>query len=160
MIEFTVIGRAEPAGSKKAFVNPKNKRAIVVDANPNAKGWKQEVARVAAEHTPQAIIECLFDGPVVAEFTFYQPRPKGHFGTGRNAGRLKTSAPEFPTVKPDALKLARAVEDALSGVLYRDDAQIVREVLEKEYGVPARCEVRLFAKAERVLSPGAEGMAA
>ena len=40
---------------------------------------------------------------------------------------------------PDVLKLARAVEDALSGVCYSDDALIVEEALRKvwadEWGV-------------------------
>ena len=41
------------------------------------------------------------------------------------------------------LKLARAVEDAMSGVVYRDDAQVVTEVLRKRYGEPARAEVAI-----------------
>jgi predicted short-subunit dehydrogenase-like oxidoreductase (DUF2520 family) len=41
------------------------------------------------------------------------------------------------------LKLARGVEDALTGIVWRDDAQIVVEHLEKRYGSPARCEVRV-----------------
>ena len=39
------------------------------------------------------------------------------------------------------LKLARAVEDALTGIVWRDDAQIVDEQLSKVYGEPARVEV-------------------
>jgi len=39
------------------------------------------------------------------------------------------------------LKLARGVEDALSGILYMDDAQIVSERLTKLYGSPARVEI-------------------
>jgi len=34
------------------------------------------------------------------------------------------------------LKLARAVEDALTGVIWADDAQIVDEVIRKRYGRP------------------------
>jgi len=35
----------------------------------------------------------------------------------------------------------RAVEDALKGVVYVDDAQIVSELLDKRWGEPARVEV-------------------
>ena len=67
-------------------------------------------------------------------------RPKGHFGKRG----LLPSAPIAPIVKPDLLKLARAVEDALSGLVYKDDAQIVREILDKHYGEPARVEIGLY----------------
>jgi Holliday junction resolvase RusA-like endonuclease len=59
-------------------------------------------------------------------------------------------------VKPDVLKLARAVEDALTGILYRDDAQIVTEVLRKRYGDPPRVEIRLspVATLDQILNEG------
>lgn len=76
----------------------------------------------------------LMDGPLRLALTFFRPRPKGHYGTGRNAGVLKDSAPDFPTTKPDGLKLARSVEDALTGVVYLDDALIVEGVQRKRYG--------------------------
>lgn len=49
-------------------------------------------------------------------------RPKGHYGTGRNAEKLKASAPKWHTTYPDADKVARAVGDALvdAGVLADD----------------------------------------
>lgn len=141
MISFTVIGKPEPAGSKRAFVNPKTGKAIVTDANQNAKPWQTAVATEAAA---QMNGEPLFDGPLSLTLRFWTPRPNGHFGTGRNAGILKRSAPEFPTVRPDVLKLARAVEDALTGVVWRDDAQIVNEDITKYYGSPARCEVEIY----------------
>lgn len=62
--------------------------------------------------------------------TFSHPRPKSHF-TG--SGRLKSSAPRHPISRPDVLKLARAVEDALTSVIWHDDAQIVSEILLKRW---------------------------
>jgi Holliday junction resolvase RusA-like endonuclease len=41
------------------------------------------------------------------------------------------------------LKLARAVEDALTGVVWRDDAEIVAEGLAKLYGTPERVEISI-----------------
>lgn len=137
LFELTVPGVAQPAGSKRAIHHKTTGRIIVMDANPKSRAWKREVAQVAmlARTGPD-----LLDGPLVAEFLFVVPRPKGHFGKRG----LLPSAPQFPAVRPDALKLARAVEDALSKVVYRDDGQIVREILEKRYGDSPRCEVRLF----------------
>jgi Holliday junction resolvase RusA-like endonuclease len=124
-IFFWVPGIAQPAGSKRAF--PRGGHVSVVDANPKAKSWKGVVGLRAelamGGHPP-------FDGPLTVMMTFNRSRPKAHIG---KHGVLP-SAPDFPTVKPDLLKLARAVEDAMTGIVYRDDAQIVAEWLWKKYG--------------------------
>jgi Holliday junction resolvase RusA-like endonuclease len=140
VIAFTVFGQPEPGGSKRAFVT--GGRARVVDANPRAKGWKDRVAQVAGEHFQGE----LLDGPLELELTFYSPRPRSHYRTGKNSHRLRDSAPEFPTTRPDAGKLARATTDALTGVLWRDDAQVVDDHHYKRYGAPARCVVRIRRK--------------
>lgn len=144
IVTFVVHGLAQPAGSKRAFVNKYTGRASIVDANSKAKGWKGQVAEVAV----RAFVggqgsRPLVDGPLHAEFTFYAPRPLSHYGTGRNSQVLKPTAPVAPITRPDVLKLARGVEDALSSVVYRDDSQIVSETLNKRYGEPARCEVTI-----------------
>lgn len=54
---------------------------------------------------------------------FILPRPDGHW---LSPGRLRKGAPAHPEVKPDLSKLVRAVEDALIGVVYRDDSRVVR----------------------------------
>jgi len=138
-MEFTVLGTPAPAGSKRGFVNKKTGAVILTDANKNAKPWQAEVRNAAWEALPDHWL--LMDGPVKLTLRFYRPRPKAHYGTGRNSRVLKDSAPPYPTGRPDALKLARAVEDALTGIIWRDDSQIVVELLEKHYGEPARCEV-------------------
>ena len=141
-IVFTVYGKAAPAGSKKSLVptdkhgNPyrskKTNRIVAntVDANPRSKGWKNQVANEAARHMTGPLIT----GPVKLELTFFMQRPLGHYGTGRNDGKLKASAPKYHTSKPDVLKLARGVEDALTAVIWKDDSYIVLESLSKEYG--------------------------
>ena len=127
-----VYGKAQPAGSKRAFVH--NGRAIVTDANKNSRPWKNDVAQAAADAMDGGE---LLEGPLSLYVTFFEPRPKAHFG----ARGLKPSAPPWPTKKPDATKLLRGVEDAMSGVVYRDDAQIVEQHVYKEYGEPARAEI-------------------
>ena len=57
------------------------------------------------------------------EFMF--ARPKSHFGTGRNADKLKSSAPVYHAQKPDIDNLVKFVNDCLNGVAYWDDSQIV-----------------------------------
>lgn len=135
-IQFTAYGLAKPAGSKRAFafVGKDNRpHARVVDACAAGKSWQHVVASAARD---------AYDGPLVSgavtmTLVFYFPRPAGHSGKKG----LKASAPAFHTKRPDALKLARGVEDALTGVAYVDDSQIVQEHLFKNYGEPARVEV-------------------
>jgi len=136
MIEFTVYGKPAPAGSKKGFYNAKAARVIITDDSKQSRPWKAQISDAAAAAMGN---RALLGGPLELRLAFYIPRPKGHFG----AKGVRPSAPDSPTVKPDLLKLARAVEDALSGIVYRDDSQIVRELLAKCYGEPARVLVQV-----------------
>lgn len=127
---FDVEGTPTPQGSKKAFARTnkatgKTTVALVESAGERLKAWRAEivaaamVAKVKAGWAPA-------NGPVVVDLVFYLPRPKGHYGTGRNAGLLKDSAPAVPTTKPDGDKLTRAALDALTtAAVYRDDSQVV-----------------------------------
>lgn len=136
MIRFTVFGTPQTAGSKRAFPIRRAGQKLgvrVTDDNPKSRDWKTTVSQVAAEHCRGGLI----DGALGVEFVFWLVRPKGHFGKRG----LLPSAPEFPAVKPDVLKLARAVEDALTGVAWRDDALIVDEHLAKRYGERAGVDI-------------------
>jgi Holliday junction resolvase RusA-like endonuclease len=44
----------------------------------------------------------------------------------------------WPVVKPDWDKIARSCSDAMTGIIYLDDAQIVEGHVKKEYGWPER----------------------
>ena len=143
-ISFTIHGHPEPAGSKRAFII--GGHANVVDANPKASKWKLYVAACATRAlagTGLSMPACT--GPVELRLTFTLARPKGHMRTGKNAGRVKDSAPKDHITKPDVLKLARGVEDALTGIYYVDDAQITVEILRKQYGEVEGVEVGLIA---------------
>jgi Holliday junction resolvase RusA-like endonuclease len=149
-IAFTVYGTAATAGSKRGFYNAKARRVIVTDDNAKSRPWKALVADAAMQamtlHGGEGSngYRPPLEGPLLLELTFWIPRPKSHYGSGRNAESVKPGAPHAPAVKPDLLKLARAVEDALTAVVYRDDAQIVAETLQKAYTTgQARTEVRV-----------------
>jgi Holliday junction resolvase RusA-like endonuclease len=134
MIRFTVFGEAQPAGSKRAFMRPGMKFPVVVDDNPKSKDFKGSVAREAAKAMNGA---ALLDGPLFLEVTFYRVRPKGHCGKHG----VRRSAPSHPDTKPDLLKVTRGVEDAMEGIVYRNDSQICGEALVKLFGEPARVEI-------------------
>lgn len=139
-ITFTAYGVPQPAGSKNGapFRRKDGRTGVAMrDSNPKAKPWQAIVANAARE----AYSGDLLRGPLSVNMTFFLPRPKGHFGSGKNAAKLRPSAPEYPAKKPDVLKLSRGTEDALTGIVWADDAQIVNEYLTKCYGEPARVVV-------------------
>jgi len=151
-ISFFCPGQAAPGGSKRAFYIKALGRAIITDAAPRNKPWRASVAASA-----QAVyFGPPLDGPLAITAQFGIARPKGHFGTGRNAGKLRASAPRYPTGRPDASKLWRAAEDALTKILWRDDAQIVWQTVTKNYSdrPGLRLEVQKLDNANPAGDPG------
>jgi len=126
-IEFFVAGVPQPQGSSSGFL--RGGKVVVTSANPRLKAWRAAVAQVAAGRVQSPI-----DGPCMTEMWFYLPRPKSHYGTGRNAGKLVPSAPAHHTTKPDADKLERAVNDSLTTAgIWTDDCVVTDTARYKAY---------------------------
>lgn len=130
-ITLRIPGKPQPGGSKRAFVPKGWTRPVLTDANPKAVDWKRTVQAFALA---AAATGRILDGPLRVSMTFIVARPQGHFGTRG----LRPSAPAYPAVKPDVLKLARPTEDALTGIIWTDDARIVEEILRKRYTTDGR----------------------
>lgn len=85
-------------------------------------GWA--IRRAWSEHV-KGHGPLRFDAAIRLELIFTFPRPKSHFGTGRNTDQLKAWAPSQHTQTPDVDKLSRLVCDALEGTkLIRNDSQV------------------------------------
>ena len=127
MISFSVLGLPVPQGSKNPWGGEASKRL---------KPWRNDMM-VAARRAMDERRQVLLLEPVDVHLQFCFPRPRAHFGTGRNAGKLKESAPVYVAKAPDLDKLIRAVGDALthSGILH-DDGQIAILVATKVYDRP------------------------
>lgn len=123
-LDFFAPGIPRPKGSTKSFRHPKTGAIITMSDNDKTKPWQATVA-LSAEVAGAKML----DGPVSIHVEFLLPRPKGHFGKKGVRG----SAPKFPTTKPDTDKLLRACLDALTGVCWRDDAQVILAVAVKVY---------------------------
>lgn len=138
-----VPGTPRPAGSKRGFAIRKGgvltgKIAMVDSSGEHGKEWRQDVKRAAREAKQAAGWDrtTLLTGPLSLTIEFRMPRPKGHYGSKKGVEHLKPTSPMFHRHKPDTTKLLRAIEDALTGVLWVDDAQIVDQHASKRY-VPA-----------------------
>jgi Holliday junction resolvase RusA-like endonuclease len=73
------------------------------------------------------------DGPLAITIFFDMPRPRGHFGTGKNTAKLKDSAPQFHICRPDIDNLIKFCFDCLNGVVWKDDTQVFGLTARKSY---------------------------
>lgn len=139
-VRFEVIGAAIPQGSMRAF-STKTGRTVVVTDNPNLHQWRDSISWAAREELSSVGIREPWVGAVSVAATFWLPRP-----TSVSIKRR----PE-PVVKPDLDKLIRAVLDALSGLVYRDDAQVCHITVDKRYadGRDAAAAIRAWREGER-----------
>lgn len=120
-------------------------------ATSNQKGFSRATGRVFDRHKGKAAYVAtvrLFAqkaaakqgwtttaAPVWVAFEFVFARPADHYGTGRNAGKLKPSAPKWPTKRNgDRTNCLKSTEDALTGIIWFDDSQVVDGPVRKSYG--------------------------
>ncbi len=123
---FFVPGTPAPKGSMRAFQHRSTGRVVTTNDNAKTKPWMERIAWQAKADGVRPS-----DAPIAISLSFCLPRPKGHLG----ARGLLASAPRKPTKKPDLDKLIRCVLDALTGIAWADDAQVVSVTAWKRYGL-------------------------
>jgi crossover junction endodeoxyribonuclease RusA len=136
-LTFTVYGVAKPKGNMRAFTPRGMHFPVITESNRNVKSWQQLVA-AGASQAMQDVPPLV--GPVRLTVAFYLPRPKS----------LPKRRPVAHLKAPDLDKLTRCIGDALSHVVYHDDAQVVEAVVGKFYteiDAAPRVEVRVDSTA-------------
>lgn len=120
MISFFVPGKPIPQGSAKAF-NVGGKARVFTGASNESTplgGWRARIAEFASKTRGELAIASEAAMGVTCYFYFDRPKSnKTKWPTTRRAG--------------DVDKLARAVLDGLTGVLFADDSQVTTIVCEK-----------------------------
>lgn len=143
-LSLFVPGKPATAGNKSAFPfkRPDGSLGVRVTegrtgaSREHARSWRDDLrsaATAAAEREgwemPGAKAHLSLTVVIV------RARPKGHMGTGRNEGVVKPALIERrPVERPDTLKLVRAIEDALTGILWHDDSVFCDHDLRKRFG--------------------------
>jgi len=115
-IAFRVFGTPITQGSMKFIGAGKP----MIHSNKKLLPWRNAVGLEAKQTWEGEPVT----GPVVLHCLFKLQRPKSHYGHGGNSMKLIPSAPARHRQKPDADKLLRAIEDALTGIIYKDDSQV------------------------------------
>lgn len=130
VVRLTVYGCPVPQGSSKAFYVKKLGRSVITSANKGLKPWRQMISETAIAETIT-----FFPKGVALRMTldFYFTRPP-------SAPKARTR----PVVRPDTDKLIRSILDALTGIAYEDDSQVVSfGRVDKWYGSPERVEISI-----------------
>lgn len=125
VVEFFVAGEPKTKGSTKAFVV--KGRAVVTNMCAKAKPWQSRINYHASKTYTN-------DEPLRANvsvlFEFAVARPKAHYDS---RGDLRRDAPSWCGKRPDLDKYTRLVCDALTGVVWHDDSQVVELTARKKY---------------------------
>jgi Holliday junction resolvase RusA-like endonuclease len=134
-LTFFAPGKPEPQGSSKAFAYfdkaRGTHRAAVTHDNPKVLPWRSTVqyhAQLAMERA--GVAGQITDGPVCLDLRFFIPAPKW-------AAKKILKGKAVPCLtRPDTSKLVRAFEDALTGLVFKDDSQVVGTYARKAYAPP------------------------
>jgi crossover junction endodeoxyribonuclease RusA len=135
VVTFDVVGTPSTQGSMRAFIA--GGKPVVAQGGSAASrkalsSWREAVAAEArAAFAGAPLLAC----PVQVRLNFRLLRP--------------ASAPKTTRTWPikarsgDVDKLARAVLDAITGVLIADDSQVIGLVVSKDWGNPPGCAIAL-----------------
>jgi crossover junction endodeoxyribonuclease RusA len=113
VVYIIVYGEPVAKGSMKGF--NAGGRVILTNDNVKTKDWQTLVAYSAGQKCSE-----VNTGPVDLTINFYLPRGK-------------TVKRDYPITKPDIDKLLRCILDALTGVVYVDDSQVIDVHVAKRY---------------------------
>jgi len=132
-IEFTIPG--EPVPQARPRASRQGNRVVMYDP-PKSRNYKKYVELIARQYAPKK----LYEGELEMEIKIYRPIPKS---TTKKNRALKNAGIKRPIVKPDNSNYAKGIEDALNGIIYKDDSQIVDLKISKFYSDDPRVEVKI-----------------
>ena len=124
IITFTISGPAIPKARPRAT---KIGNKAIMYTPDQTKQFENYVKLVAAQHAPEELLTSALE----VNLDFFLQRPK--------------SLPKkirYHTKKPDIDNLAKSVLDAMEGIIYVNDAQVISLLVTKDYGAPL-CRVRV-----------------
>lgn len=130
MIRLTVPG--EPVAQGRPRFSTQHGFVRVYDPQ-KSRTYKDSIRTIALN-----VIQQRFLGPVVMTVDIYRAIPKSW-------SRKKQEEAENgfikPTLKPDVDNYVKSIKDALNGIAYVDDSQVVVLIISKHYARQPRVEI-------------------
>ena len=124
---INVVGEVQPECKRQRF-NKRRDGTRVPGARtdaPDRASWKAHVALKAAE-----VCDKLLEGPLYVDIVVLKPRPPSY----PNRPTKGCPWPWHWTKKPDTDNLEKPVKDALTGIAWLDDAQVIDAATHKRFG--------------------------
>lgn len=135
MISFTIPGKPVAQGRPRAA--RRGNRIMMYDPKPS-KDYKEYVAKIAKEYAPEEPTEAALG----VQMKIYREIPKS---TTKKDRKLINEGLKRPIVRPDTDNYTKAILDALNGIIYKDDSQIVDLKASKYYSDDPRVEIKIEA---------------
>lgn len=135
-IRFTVPGQPQGKGRPRIGKVGEFARMFTPAKTLAYEGFIAVQAQIAMAHRD------LVEGPVLVRMFIALQVPASW---SQKKQRQALAGEVFPTTKPDVDNTVKAVFDALNGVVWKDDVQVVDLVLTKRYSAMPRVEVEVVA---------------
>lgn len=123
IIRFEIPG--EPVAQGRPRASSTGGRVRMYDPQ-KSRTYKAHVSEIGKEYAPEKPLE----GPLMVRMIFYRRYLKSFTKQER---RDAEDGIKLPISRPDLSNYAKGIEDALNGIIWKDDSQIVHLSLEKHY---------------------------
>jgi len=121
-VSFTVP--AEPVAQGRPRLSSRGGFARAYDP-PKSRTYKKFIADHAQQAMKEAALDGLLSGPIIMRARFAFPLAKSHY---RKRSPVET---KYRDKKPDLDNISKALTDGCEGIIYLNDSQIAKMVVEK-----------------------------
>jgi crossover junction endodeoxyribonuclease RusA len=133
VITYEIEGIPRPQGSKRHIGG-----GVMLESSKYVANWRA-YAKLKAVEAMRTVQRIEKPHGVQLEVAFVFDRPLKHF----TKKGLRSEAPKYYTIVPDADKVLRALLDSMSGVVFGDDSQVCVLSVSKTYGKAPTTIVRV-----------------
>lgn len=136
-VSFTVLGDAAPYRERTKIIRPKGRAGYLVTSKKEASTSNYQAA-IRMQATSTMAGRDPLDGSVELDVTIYMAIPRSwpsYKQEMAETGALR------PCQRPDATNVLKCIEDAMSSVVFVDDAYVADQIVRKRYSRRPRLEV-------------------
>ena len=123
MVKFLLTIPAEPIAQGRPRLSSRGGFARAYDP-PKSRSWKAFVAEYAEKAMKDQGLTELLDGPLMVKIRFGFPLPKSQY-------RKNPKPMMWHMKRPDLDNLYKGVIDAMEGIVYLRDSEIVKVIMDK-----------------------------